>query len=178
MVLAHPTYSLLLTLAGIIAGLVTVMIYRRRRSTPSAPSLLAFMLALTWWDITYALYWSDLPSPSPTFWLDTTFLGVVAAPPAFFAFALQYTRQGQALNRNKLALLSLMPVVTLVFLWTDPWHNLFFSQPRDTTRGTILSGGPLYWASFVYLYSLSLAAIVMLIRAFRGGSRISSALWA
>ena len=122
-------YSTLLLVATLICAGVAQVVWRRRFA-PGGWALLVFMLAVAWWSATYAIYWGGV-YPFGHFWLDATYLGVVIVSPAFFIFVLQFTHRDNWVNRPLLALLIIQPTLTLILLWTDSWHGLFFAGRRS-----------------------------------------------
>ena len=158
-------YTIMLSAAAAISAGVVAMLWPRRRVAGARPVML-FMAALTWWGATYALFWLGVPAPTPFFWLDLTYVGVVIVPAALLAFSLEFTGRGDRLTAGVLWFLAIEPVMTLVLLWTDPWHGLFFGSQRTATSGAILTGGPAFWFNIIYSYTVILIACVVLIRAF------------
>jgi diguanylate cyclase (GGDEF)-like protein len=159
-------YSTLLFLAGMACLVVAALVWQQRRSAEGAGFLILFMLALSWWDVTYAVFWAGVPGPTPSFWLDMTYVGVVIVPPAFLAFTIQFS-QLNWLKPPFLLALAIEPVLVLLLFWTDPWHGLFFAGKRIQNAGMILEGGPVFWANIVYSYLLLLFAYVLLVQRFR-----------
>ncbi len=157
------TYSTFLMIAGIACLVVAAFIWQWRRMATGARALFVFLLALTWWDFTYALFWAGVPGPRPSFWLDLTYLGVVVTPAAFLAFALQLTVQADRHRSFPYVVLAIEPALVLVSLWTDPWYGLFFTHPRDLSRGMISTGGPAFWVNVIYSYTLVLLSIGLIL---------------
>jgi PAS domain-containing protein len=164
MILPTTIYSALLIVAGIACLIVATMVGQHGRTAPGAVPLIVLMLALSWWDLTYALFWAGLPGPTPYFWLDLTYFGLLIAPTALLVFALQFARLTSWLTRPMLLALTLEPLLVLILMWTDPWHGLFFGGRRDPNAGMILDGGPVFWANVIYSYLLILIACMVLIR--------------
>lgn len=150
--------------AGIICLVVAVLVWQMRRGAPGATPLIVLMGALAWWDITYALFWADLPGPTPYFWLDITYLGVTIVPTAVLVFVIQVLRGEKWLKKTLLLALCVEPVLTNLLMWTDPWHNLFFGGKRDLNTASILNAGPASTANIVYSYALIAAAFILLAR--------------
>lgn len=157
-------YAILLGAAAAVSAIVILLLWPRRH-VAGARSVILFMAALTWWSATYALFWLGTPGPTPFFWLDVTYIGVVIVPAALLAFSLEFTGREARLTRGLILLLTIEPVVTLALLWTDPWHGLFFGAQRSATSGAILTGGPAFWFNIVYSYTLILVACILLIAA-------------
>jgi len=165
------TYSILLVIAALVSATVMVLTWHRRPGPGTVP-LALLMLALTWWGLTYALHWSGFYRPTMFFWLDATYLGVVIVPVAFLAFALQFTNRDHWLNRRNTAPMALEPVLTLILLWTDDLHGLFFAGKRLADSGAILEGGPWFWINILYSYGLVFLAVVLLLRAYLNAPRL------
>lgn len=157
-------YSTLLFGVGLISIVVAVIV-GRRRTAPGGWALVIYLLALAWWSITYALYWARV-YPSGHFWLDVTYVGVVTVAPSFFIFVLQITHRENWLNGLLLTLLIVQPVLTLMLLWTDQWHGLFFAGQRSTSDSTIFAGGPWFWINVIFGYSLVLFGVLLLGKSF------------
>lgn len=158
-------YSTILSVASLISLGVAHLVWQRRQA-PGGIALTLFMFSMAWWSGTYALFWAQLP-PSGFFWLNATYLGVVTITPLFFVFVLQFTNRQQWLHRYLLTLLAGMGLITLILLWTDPWHGLFFAGLRSETDSVIFSGGPWFWTFFIYAYSLNLLSILLLVKEYR-----------
>lgn len=159
------TYAAFLLIAGSL-GVVALLLAWRRRSAPGGAPLIGMMITLITWTWTYALFWLSPQYPAPFFWLDMTYLGVVFMPVAQFVFAYEVIRHKKWRDRPTLAALLVIPLATLVILWTDPYHGLFFAGARSPGEGRIFSGGPWFWVNVIYSYALVLGAYGMLLVGF------------
>lgn len=165
MITPEMLYSTILFVASLVSLSVAALVWQRRHA-PGGVALTLFMLGLAWWSGTYALFWLHLP-PSGLFWLNATYFGVVSVIPVFFVFVLQFTNRQAWLTRRLYTLLVGMVLLTLVLLWTDPWHGLFFAGLRSESDSTIFSGGPWFWTFFIYAYSLNLLGVLLLAKEWR-----------
>jgi PAS domain S-box-containing protein len=88
----------------------------------------------------------------------------------FLAFACSYTNAGHWLTRRNLVLLSLGPLVTLIVVWSNEAHGLFWKQfwletgPGYSTLGRTF--GPWFAVHVAYSYLLITLAIGLLLQAF------------
>ncbi|WP_322486938.1 histidine kinase N-terminal 7TM domain-containing protein [Chloroflexus sp.] len=83
-------YGSALFVIGLMCLILALQIFLFLRQSPGAIALGLLLVALSWWDITYALYWIDAPAPNDQFWVDVTYLlGVVSAPTLVLIFAMQ-----------------------------------------------------------------------------------------
>jgi diguanylate cyclase (GGDEF)-like protein len=153
-------------IASAVAAFIIAMIGIRRRAAPGAIALVVFMLAITWWAGTYAIHWISPAWPKPFFWLDATYVGVVTTPTVFLIFVFQFTGRGRLITWRSCLLLAIMPVLTLLLLWTDSYHGLFFAGRRASTAGAIFDGGPWFWTNVIYLYGLMLLGTILLAKAY------------
>ncbi len=152
-------YAIALLVAAIISAIVMWFSWKRR-SADGSIGLLLTMAAAFVWSLTYAIRWLSKDINAQLFWLDATYFGVVVAPTAFLILAFEITNRKHWLTRRNLILLAIIPTLTLVFLWTDPWHGLFYNGMR--TGEAILNGGVWFWVNAVYSYLLILIASLLL----------------
>ena len=159
-------YSTVLMVAGMICMVAGVLVLQTRRTASGSIPLGVLMFALSWWDLTYSLFWADAPAPYPNFWLYVTYVGAVIVPPALLFFAMQLSGMHDWLKTPFLLILCIEPLLVLTALFTDPWHDLFFAGRETQGIGMILRGGPVFWMNVIYSYLLILIAVVVLIRRF------------
>ena len=148
-------YAILLLTAGLVSGITALLLWRRR-SVLGVDALFVFFIALLIWSSTYAFYWLSSTPQDHIFWLNVTYFGVVLTPISSFVFALQYTNRGHLISRYTLALLAIEPLITLLLLWSDPWHGIFFAGKRTPLSSTIFDGGVWFWFHIIYSYGLML----------------------
>lgn len=165
-------FSVILMVAGVICLLAGIVVLQTRRNASGAIPLMILMFALSWWDITYSLFWAEAPAPYPNFWLYTTYWGAVVIPPALLTFAMQLCRIDEWLKLPFLLGLCVEPILVLALLFTDPWHGLFFAGQQTQNISMIQNGGPVFWLNIVYSYSLVLISVVILVRRFLQTSEI------
>ena len=159
----NPYYALALILAA-TSSTAIVLVAWRRRTAPGASGLMLFLLADAIWAATYAVRWMTVEPATQLFWLDATYFGVAFHVTFLAIFTLQFTRRSHLLSLRNLTLLAIVPLITLLLLWTDSRHGLFFGGHHTT--GTILNGGPWFWFFVVYSYTLILILIGLFSQAF------------
>lgn len=163
---ANLFYSQLLLVSGGVSFVIMLMAWKRRYSVSSAALIALYSLSNVIWSWTYALHWSNVYRPSEFFWLDMTYFGVVLSAPALLVFAFSYSGLREYLTKRWYTLLSVIPILTLILLWTDPLHGLFFDGQRVNGASVIFSGGIGFWLNALYLYFCVIVTIIVLIRAF------------
>lgn len=158
-------YAVILFISGCISLFFILLTWPRRRA-PGVLALMVFMGGATIWAWTYSLHWLFPEWPARFFWLDATYLGVVIVPTAMALFAFQVTYLDKWITRKTIALLCVEPILTLIILWTDPWHGLFFAGKRTPSSSDIFEGGLWFWLNIVYVYALILVSVFIIIRGF------------
>jgi PAS domain S-box-containing protein len=98
--------------------------------------------------------------------LNVIYLGATVAASSFFLFALEYTGREQFITRRVLSGLAIEPILVQALLWTDGYHELFFTErfARETAIHGVSSTKALgFWVHTGYSYLLTGAGIVMLL---------------
>ena len=157
-------------LAAVLAIAIAFSAWRRR-SMAGATLLAVLMVAVAEWSLEYALELRSATLENKLLWAKLEYLGIVTAPVAWLSFALQYTGQEKWLTRRNLARLLLIPVFTLLLVWTNDSHGLIWSSAQLHQSGSFLllyvTHGAGFWVFTVYAYLLMLLGTWVLLRAFR-----------
>lgn len=165
---AHP-YSAALLIAAVIAAADAVIIWRRR-SAPGAVPLTAINAAAAVWTLTYAAMWASTGLNIQIFWLNATYLGAAVIPTAYLIFVLQFSEHAGWMTRRRFILLGIEPVLTFLFVWTNPLHHLFHASFSEGQSGPFAvlnwERGIWFWINICYSYALLLVAFILLLRLF------------
>jgi len=100
-------------------------------------------------------------------WLQASYLGMVAAPITFIALAFRYTGSKQYLTRWTVVGLSVVGVVILGFVWTNPHHQLYWAHVElapGTPAGIATTPGPVFWGFVAFTYVLLLSGTLLFVR--------------
>jgi PAS domain S-box-containing protein len=171
------TYIALMLLTAALALALALYIVRRR-SAPGAMALVVLTLAAAVWSAAYAFELAGPDLETKLSWTKIEYLGIVAVAPAWFVFASQYADRARWLTdrRRNLALLAVVPTITLIVTWTNEAHGLIWSRTGLTTSGPLLlldvDYGPWFWVHSAYSYSLLLIGSIWLIVMIRQTARL------
>ncbi len=129
------------------------------------------MLALAVWTLAYGL---ELASTSLTvmlFWIKIEYLGIATIPALWLIFTIQYARRESWLTWPNLLLFFIIPALTLVLVWTNELHHLYYRSTSVDTRGSFpllaITTGPWYKVHLTYFYLCMLAGVILLGMVFR-----------
>lgn len=166
---ALTVYVLPSLLSVAIAIVTLVLLLARPQRPPGIEFLHYFLIAIIVWSLGYSaeLILADLPGKLYAIGLE--YLGIEAIPVLWLLFALYYSGQQHLLTPSRLALLLVVPGITLLMVWTNGLHHLYWTQVSlDTVSAPIpvlgFVNGPGFYAAATYNYILVAAGTVLLLR--------------
>ena len=152
-------YVIPVAVSAIISAALALTAWYRRHA-PGAIAFALLMLAVTEYSVGYALELAHSDLPSALFWDNTEWLGATLAPLLWLIFVLQYTGRGKWLTPRRIGLLAIVPLVTLLLVWTNPYHHLIEYGIHMDTSGSFaaltVTRGVGYWIDLGYSYVLLL----------------------
>jgi PAS domain S-box-containing protein len=165
----HFTPNLIpLVIAALISATLAWYTWRHRHATGVMPFSL-MMLILFQWGLSYILELAAPDLESKLGWATFMFAGVVTTPVVWLAFALEYTGRKAWLTRNRILLLSILPLCTMGIILTNASHGLFWESISLAHEGGFFllktTNGAWFWVHAGYSYSLIMIGLVLIIRA-------------
>jgi hypothetical protein len=143
---SSPALILLLILSGIGTFMLAIYLFQKRRM-PEAKTLWILMAAAAFWCFTYMLELGSTDLAAKLFWAKVKYFGILLVPPSWLILALQYTGRDKWLTPRFIALLSIMPIVNLILLWTTD-----LLDRRNSAKGRRIFGpGPAHGAGVLDL---------------------------
>ena len=159
------SYSLVYLAAGVVT-LFTASLAWKRRSASGGMWLFLAILAAGEWSMADFLDVSSYGLIVKTFWGKLSYLGSASIAVFLLLFALEFTHRGKWINRRRIILLMIVPVVSWVMAFTNDWHQLLwssFSYVSASANVLIYHHGPYYWVMTSYIYAAILVATWFLI---------------
>lgn len=158
-------FSWLLALSAAVSLSLALFALSRR----SIAGALPFALMLSGECIWSAGYWWELRTPQldgKLFWDNVQFLGTDIGVAGALLFALVYTGHAAWARRYGLLLL-IVPLQTLLVVWSDPLHGLLRGEAQLVSAGgqafLVYDYGPWFWAFVGYSYTLTGITLGLLI---------------
>ena len=147
------------------AALLIAILLMRRSSAPGLRSLTFMLYMLAVWSFAYAMITLAPSLEEKRFWLRLENIGILSVPVIWFLFTVQYTRLDRWLNAWTGSLLFIIPLVSIVFLFSDEWFHFYYSSIRPVSE----NGGPLvigrgswYMVALVNSYVFNLSGMALL----------------
>ncbi|MEA4908539.1 MAG: histidine kinase N-terminal 7TM domain-containing protein [Anaerolineaceae bacterium] len=139
-----------------------------RRSEPAVQIFLVTLALQFIWTLGFLLEIASPGLEAKVFWSDLQFLGIAFLPLSLLALSLYFTHNDRYLVRWMIVL-GMVPLLTNLVIWTNPWHHLFRGRPYIIFSGPfpILHNayGPwFYWVHSWYGYALLAGSLWLLAR--------------
>ena len=153
-------------------SLVAALIAWQQRHKSSAVPMAALGLFSGLWAVFYSL---ELLSPdlqTKIFWASVRYPVVTVIPIALSAFVMRFAGWQNWPGKRLLALLLIIPLLTVIIVFTNSWHHLYWQDVELVAYRGYSSlhaeRGPWFWVYSAYsnglILSTSAAALSMLIR--------------
>ncbi|MEZ4863820.1 MAG: histidine kinase N-terminal 7TM domain-containing protein [Caldilineaceae bacterium] len=160
-------YFMILLGMGLLAGVVSVFAWRRRKATGAVP-LALMLLALAVWASAYAMELASHNLGAMLFWIRIEYLGIATVPIWWLLFVLHYTGHERSLPKRTVAVLFAVPALTLLLVYTNGLHYFYYANVAVDYSGPFpllaFTKGPWYWVNALYSYLATLVGSVLLIR--------------
>jgi PAS domain S-box-containing protein len=166
----YTPYILPLILSSIIASSVAVYVWQRRATASGAMALVTLAFASAVWSLGYALEIAGNDLPTKIFWGKIQYIGIGTIPLLWVIFAYSHSVPGNRMLRRNVALLSIVPCITLILAFTTELHGLIWKDFRIRTVGTFsaleITHGFWFWIYWGYSNILLLVGTIFIFRSF------------
>jgi PAS domain S-box-containing protein len=169
-------YTMLPLVVAATLIITALYIFWRRRHRPASRTGAVVLLACAELMVAYALEIGSANVPTKVFWNKMQYVGFAVAPTVWLVYTLQYIGRQKWLTRRILALLSIMPPITLLLVFTNEAHGLIWSRVWLDTDGLFpvldktYSAG--FWVFLVYSYTLMLLSTFLHVQLFIRSRRL------
>ncbi|MDC7233975.1 MAG: diguanylate cyclase [Spirochaetales bacterium] len=159
-----------------VLNLLLAVYITGHKTARGALSLIIIVASNAMWCLTEALIQMSFPLNIRMYLTSIQYIFIVAVPTFFIIFVMEYLGISRSFRKNRYPYLALFPLLTIISVWTNPMHHLFYTQYMlVSSHGReilSLSYGPLFmiWAAYAYL--IILVATVVMIRAYFSASAL------
>ena len=163
------TFTLVYLLAAAI-GLAAVATIWPRRKVPGGTPLARMLLAAAFWAICDAVELHVPTVDGKRLVSQVQYLGVIAAAPYFFHAAMELAGLRARLTPRVLLAVWGIPLASLLFAWTNPWHHWLWTAIRPPSGDLPFARyeyGWWFWVLTAQNYALMVAATWVLLSAIR-----------
>ena len=163
------TFSLVYLLAAAIAAAAVVVIWPRRHA-PGGTPLALMLLAAGFWAVCDAVELHVPTVDGKRLVSQFQYIGIIAAAPCFFHAAMELSGFRARLTTRLLIVVWGVPLMSLVFAWTNPWHRWLWTEilpPAGDSPFASYRYGWWFWVLTAQHYLLMVAATLVLLGAIR-----------
>jgi signal transduction histidine kinase/CheY-like chemotaxis protein len=163
-------YSLFLILAATATGTLAYFLFKKEARASRLFGWLMTVLSI--WAFAYGIELTSVNLERMLFWIRIEYIGISVIPAIWFMFCVSYSGHNNWLDTPRKILLFLIPVTTLILVWTNDWHYLYYSSVAvDDTSGPFpllnFERGVWYWVHTVYFYLLLVWGTTLLLLNYR-----------
>jgi PAS domain-containing protein len=170
----YNIYAIILLVSGAAMVLMTVFIYRSLKGRCNGFRWITLSIAL--WTLFYGLELASTSLQAILFWTNFEYLGIALLPACWILFVIRFTGREKWLNIKTVSLILLVPVLTLVLVWTNHWHHLHYAHLTvDTSAGfpmIVITPGIGYWLLTAYFYSMLAWGSLLMMLTFRKANQV------
>jgi diguanylate cyclase (GGDEF)-like protein/PAS domain S-box-containing protein len=161
-------FGVVLVINTVFALSVAIFI-ARKFVVPGRNSLVYVLISLAIWSFAYAMITFSTSMEMKQFWLRVENIGIITQPVLWFIFILSYTRQTRFLKWPFLAMLWVIPVISLTIIFSDQWFRWYYISIKPLAENggpLIITRAPWYWVQLTQSYALNIIGTVLLISRF------------
>ena len=156
----------IILLTNAIVASVLAFLLGRKHSAPGRNAMVWMLVGLAVWALCYAMIALSPSLEAKRFWLRMENIGILTVPVFWFLFTVQYAQVDRWLNRNTSALFFVIPLISLILLFSNSWFHYYYSSIRlvsDSSGPLIIERGPWYLVAALQAYLLNLIGTGVLI---------------
>jgi diguanylate cyclase (GGDEF)-like protein/PAS domain S-box-containing protein len=161
-------FYILSLIFSLLIATVTALATLKKRNVGGAKAMIFLMSAIASWSFCYIFELTAKGLSEKLIWYNFEYFGIAVIPLLWFIFALQYSDMQRFLSVGSVLLLAIIPVVTIIMVWTNPFHGFMIRNIVIAVKGPITlvskTNGPWYWVNVGYSYILTLAGSIILLR--------------
>jgi len=153
--------------AAIVVCLLVLMYAIRHRETTGSSAFIVLMGAVTLWQVAYMMWLLSLNPSVKVLFDKISYIGVVLVAPGWLWFSFQYSGEKKWMSPIRIAIVLIVPLITLLLAWTNELHWLIWRDYDFYQAGDILLQyvhyGPVFWVLIVYTYFLLLIGSLIIV---------------
>jgi len=160
------TYILVSFAAAICSVFAALYVWNQRAVTGSK-SLTILLLGSAIWALLSGFYELASSVEVKLFLTSIIYPSIVLVPVSLLVFVLQYSGFERFVTRRFLAVLIIVPVLTIAMVWTNSIHYLYWTEIR-WDMGTAIPvaeyiRGPMFWVWMLFAYGMVLIGTLILL---------------
>jgi hypothetical protein len=163
--LYHISTISLIHVITALAALFTIALLWKFRKLTEVKFLIFLELFIFIWSFTYAAEFATPDLNTKILWSKISYLGIAFIPVCYFFFTTAYSQKKKFITSKNLALLSVIPVLTIILVLTNEKHQLIWSSVSLDPVENIAhySHGFAFWIFYGFTETLLLLGLYNLV---------------
>ncbi|MFY9147595.1 MAG: histidine kinase N-terminal 7TM domain-containing protein [Bacillota bacterium] len=157
-------YAWVLFGSALVSLSLCVLVWPRRQMAGAKP-FLVLMICSVVWSISNALEMMGLDLGTKLFWANVQYICYNIIPLTWLMLTLEYTGRGRWMTPRRLIPLLVIPILTVIFAWTNEWHGLMRQNIYLDTSGSFpvvgKTHGPWVWIYAAYAYPTMIISVLI-----------------
>jgi len=167
-------YSTVLIVSGLVTLLLCINIFRRYEIVVRWFGFMVLSIAV--WALSYGFELATTNLQEMLFWIRLEYVGVSFLPACWFFFIVKFTGKDEWITRRNLSLVLIVPMTTLLLVWTNEFHHLHYKSVSVDSSGPFpllnIERGPWYFFHTLYFYVMLFWGIGLLVDKFRKANKV------
>lgn len=152
-------------IATVSMNLFMILYVFKNRHNPGAAAFCVTLLFSSLWCVGSAMENSAVTLEAKLFWIKVGYLAYALSPLSWTIMVLQISDRRAWTTWHRIALLSAVPITTVLVVWTNDWHGWAWQQMTMKLDGTLVQKrGWWFFVHAVYSDGLNLASVLLTIR--------------
>jgi len=147
-----------------VVGITVVFIIGYRGNLLAARFLACMELCVVEWTLASIFEVAATTVPLKLFWSQIAYIGTVGTPLFYFLFTVSYSQHNGSVKPRLIALLSVIPVLTLVMAATNGLHHWMWTDItiNPVNNIAVYGHGFWFWVNIGYTYIMVFTGFIML----------------
>ena len=154
---------IILVIVCIFMNIFLLYLFKKRNSTQTHRIFIIMCILMLFWLIELILQatFSKTLNINPIYFDYFVYINICFIPVCFLALSMCFTNTTFKFNK-KFALLTIIPILSLLVLWTNDFHHLFYINYSINLSDTVY--GSYFYVYTIYSYLLLAISIVKLVK--------------
>jgi signal transduction histidine kinase len=150
---------------AVLAAVLTILVIAKYRKTAEVKYLIIILSSAAFWAFTYGMEFIASDTETKIFWSKLSYIGIAFLPLGYFLFATAFSQKTHILKTRNIALLSAIPLSTIILAVTNEYHNLIWMNVKtDSARNMLLyEYGLWFWLFWIYSLALVFFGVFFLV---------------
>jgi len=161
----HSTNNSMIHFLTALAAVFTIILLWKFRKSTEVKFLIYLEFFVAIWALTYALEFANPDLNTKIFWSKLSYFGIAFLPVCYFLFTTAFSQKKNIITTKNIALLLVIPVITIVLVLTNEKHLLMWPLVTlDPVKNiAYYSHGIGFWVFFIYTETLLLLGLYNLV---------------